>query len=102
MGPHPVIVVYIDGAVAALALPAVTAILGAPPRSLSGTLALAFSLAHTFTYGRLSSTGEPESLNGGGSRPPEILLLEPADRRSVAPTPADAAAGLGTSMSHLH
>ena len=105
MGPHSVVVVYIDRAVAALALPAVTAIIGAPARSPSGTLALAFALALTFTHGRLSSTGEPESLDGGGSRPPEVLLPEPADRRSVAPSPADAAGmppGLGTSMSHLH
>jgi hypothetical protein len=57
-----IVVVYIDRAIAALALPAVTAILGAPTRSLTGTLALAFALALTFTHGRLSSTGEPEAL----------------------------------------
>ncbi len=105
MGPHSVVVVYIDRAVAALALPAVTAITGAPARSQSGTLALAFALTLTFNHGRLSSTGEPETLHWGGSRPPEVLLPEPADRRSVAPSPADAAGmppGLGTSMSHLH
>ncbi len=105
MEPHSVLVEYIDGAVAALALPAVTAIIGAPPRSRSGTLALAFALALTFTHGRLSSMGEPETLYGGRSRPPEVLLPEPVYRRSVAPSPADAAGmppGLGTSMSHLH
>ncbi len=62
MGPHSVVVVYIDRAVAALALPAVTAIKGAPARSRSGTLALAFALALAFTHGRLISTGEPETL----------------------------------------
>ncbi len=62
MGPHSIIVVYIDEAIAALALPAVTAIIGALSRSRTGTLALAFALALTFTHGRLSSTGELESL----------------------------------------
>ncbi len=105
VGPHSVVVVYIDRAVAALALPAVTANIGAPPRSRSGTLALAFALALTFTNGRLSSTGELETLQGGSSRPPEVLLPELAGRRPVAPSPADAAGmppGLGTFMSHLH
>ncbi len=58
MGPHSVVVVYIDRAIAALALPAVTAIIWAPAWSRTGTLALAFALALTFTHGRLSSPGE--------------------------------------------
>ncbi len=70
MEPQSVVVVYIDRAVAALALPAVTAIIGAPPRSRIGTLALAFALALTFTHERLSSTGEPEALKGGMRLPP--------------------------------
>ncbi len=45
MGPHPVVVVYVEKTIAALALPAVTAIIGALARSQSGTLALAFALA---------------------------------------------------------
>ena len=100
MGPHSVVVVYIDRAFAALALPAVTATLGAPARSHSGTLALAFALALTFTHGRLSSTGEPESLDGGGSRPPEVLLPEPTGLRPVAPSPADAAGGCPLAWGH--
>ena len=105
MRPHSVVVVYVDRAIAALALPTGTALIRAPPGSRAGTLALAFALALTFTHGRLSSTGEPESLDGGGSRPPEILLPEPTGLRPVAPSPTDAAGmppGLGTSMSPLH
>ncbi len=78
MGPHSVVVVYVNRAIAALALPAIGTIIGALTRSLTGTLALAFALSLTFTHGRLSSTGEPESLDGGGSRPPEVLLPESA------------------------
>ncbi len=88
MGLHSVVVVYIDRAIAALA---VTAIIRAPTWSRTGTRALAFALALYFTHGRLSSTGEPESLHGGDSRPPEIQLPEHKGLRPVAPSPTYAA-----------
>jgi hypothetical protein len=53
-GPHSKIVVYIDRAIAALALHAVTAIIRDPTRSRTGILALEFALALIFPTGGLT------------------------------------------------
>ena len=70
MGPHVVVVIYVDRAMAALALPLATARIRAPPGSPPGTLALSVASSLPFTPGRLVSVRMPEPVGRRGASAP--------------------------------
>ena len=101
MGPHVIVVIYVDRPVPAFALPLATAGIRAPAWSPPGTLALAFALP--ITPGWLIPMRLPEAVRGRSAFAPGRLLTEPASLWLVAPSStvsAGTSPGLGTSVFH--